>query len=186
MMSSNPYKPDSWEKPFYDSSVKSVFPSDLIKHPDKYSGKLIHLVGIVDSVYLDNANMIWIRFDQHYWDYIEDYSIQDEKMFISEKGEGNCWVTVPADLAGDTAAIKKFPAEHKLLLLYGNFKELFNGLPLFTAVQVKYFDYTVYSTKIFSYEIQRDAHGNVETDKKGNPRTTNLHFLKVAGPGQNK
>lgn len=35
LMSSNPYKPDDWEKPFYDSSLKSVFPSDLVKHPDK-------------------------------------------------------------------------------------------------------------------------------------------------------
>lgn len=58
-MSSNPYKPDSFEKPFYENSIKTAFPSVLKKkYPDKYSGKLIHLAGIVDSVYTNKHGMV--------------------------------------------------------------------------------------------------------------------------------
>lgn len=93
-MSSNPYKPDGWEKPYYDSSLKTAFPSDLIKQPDKYSDKLIHLIGIVDSIYIDSNKTVTFQLENKYWDYVEDYSIQDEKMFVSEKGEGKFLVTL--------------------------------------------------------------------------------------------
>ena len=39
-MSSNQYKPDNWEKSYFDSSLKTAFPSDLTNHPDKYLNKL--------------------------------------------------------------------------------------------------------------------------------------------------
>ena len=62
-MSSRPYKPDDWEKPYFDNSIKTAFPSDLIKFPEKYKDKLIHLIGVTDSVYtiivsINNPNLI--------------------------------------------------------------------------------------------------------------------------------
>ncbi len=185
-MSSNPYKPDNWEKPYYDSSLKSAFPSDLTNHPDKYLNKLIHLIGIVDSVYIDSSRNVTFRLENKFWDYIEDYSIQDEKMFVSEKGDGNFFVTISNISSEQFEDFKKFPAENKLFLVYGNFEKLTNNFPVLAARQIKYIDYEFYTTKVFSYEIQRDKNGNVVTDKKGKVQTTNFNFLKVPKAGQNK
>lgn len=49
-MSSRHYKPDDWERPYYDSSIKKAFPTDLIKSPENYKNRCIHLIGVVDSV----------------------------------------------------------------------------------------------------------------------------------------
>jgi hypothetical protein len=187
LMSSNSYKPDDWEKPFYEAALKTAFPSDLIKAPGKYQDQLIHLVGIVDSVYIDSSTQqVNILLENHYWDYIEDYSIQDEVMFVSPKGDGKFIVTLDSSYRSGIERLKKFSAERKLFLVYGNFKEIKNGLPLINAVQLKYIDYEQYSTAIFTYEIKRNEKGEVETDKKGRLQTANFKFLKVAGAGQNK
>jgi|SRR5688572_17164121 len=184
--SSNSYKPDSWEKQYYESSLTSVFPSDLVKHSDKYSEKLIHLIGIIDSVNIDSNMNTTIRLENKFWDYIEDYSIQDEKMFISEKGDGLFLVTIPKATPEIFYFCKKLQSEKKLFLVYGEFKGLSNKIPLLLAQQIKYVDYEFYTTKVFSYEIERDKNGEVVTDKSGRPRLANFRFLKIATAGQNK
>ena len=68
-MSSRLYKPDVWEKSFFDSAVKTAFPSALARYPEKYKNKLIHLIGIVDSVYtdtLDGSSLVKVLLDNRY------------------------------------------------------------------------------------------------------------------------
>lgn len=185
-MSSNPYKPDSWEKPFYDSAIKAAFPSDLIKYPERYKDKSIHLIGVVDSVFVDENNRVTFLLNNKYWDYIEDYSIQDEVMFVSEKGDGKFWVTLSEISPEQLEEAKRFPSEKKLFLVYGIFKDVSNNYPVLTAQQVKYIDYELYTTNVFSYEVQRNKKGEIVTDKKGKVQMTNFKFLKVAKKGQNK
>jgi len=185
-MSSNPYKPDDWEKPYFDSSVKTAFPSDLIKAPEKYKDKSIHLIGVVDSVVIDGNNRVAFLLDNKYWDYIEDYSIQDEVMFVSEKGDGKFWVIVPEISPEQFGEVRGFPAEKKLFLVYGMFKEVANNYPVLTAQQVKSIDYELYTTNVLYYEVMRNKSGEVATDKKGKVQMTNFKFLKIAKKGQNK
>ena len=186
LMSSNPYKPDNWEKPFYDSAIKTAFPSDLINYPEKYKDKSIHLIGVVDSVVVDENNRVTFLLNNKYWDYIEDYSIQDEVMFVSEKGDGKFWVTLSEINPEQLEEVKRFPEEKKLFLVYGSFKELENNYPVLSAQQVKYIDYELYTTNVFSYEVMRNKKGIVMTGKKGKVQMTNFKFLKIAKKGQNK
>jgi hypothetical protein len=188
-MSSKAYKPDDWEKPYFEKAVKTVFPSDLNKSPEKYKGKLIHLLGIVDSVYTETKNdsvVLTFLLENKYWDYIEDYSIQDEVMFVSPKGDGKFLVTMPSMTLSESEAYKNFPSKQKLFLVYGNFNGTSNNLPLLMAQQVKHIDHYWYSTAIFTYEVKRDSNGEIEKDKKGGVQIVNLSFLKVAKKGQNK
>ncbi|MDB5208653.1 MAG: hypothetical protein JWR72_3728 [Flavisolibacter sp.] len=187
--SSKPYKPDDWEKSYYDSSIKIAFPSDLNRHPEKYKGRLIHLIGIVDSVYFKSNNdtiTTTVILENKFWDYMEDYSIQDEIMFISPRGDGKFIVTMNNLAPADTYAMKNFAAEKKLFLVYGDFKENLNDLPVINAQKIKYVDYTLYSTNIFSYKIARDKNDEPQTDKNGKPQFTDFKFLKIAKAGQNK
>jgi hypothetical protein len=185
-MSSKPYKPDDWEKSYYDGSIRTAFPADLAKYPEKYRDKLIHLIGTVDSVFVDEHNQLTFLLSNKYWDYIEDYSIQDEVMLVSEKGDGKFWVRLPEINAEQLEAAKRFPAEKKLFLVYGTFTGLADSYPVLAARQVKYVDYEVYTTKVFSYDIARDKNGDVAVDKKGKAQLKDFKILKIAGKGQNK
>ena len=185
LMSSNPYQPDEWEKPFYESAIKTAFPSDLVKHPEKYKGKLIHLIGVVDSVIVEGNNVKFL-LDNKYWDYLEDYSIQDEVMFVSEKGDGKFWVTLSEINPEQFEELKQFPEEKKLFLVYGTFEELLNNYPVLSAQQVKYIDYEFYTTNVFSYEVKRNKSGSVISNKNGKVEMTNFKFLQIPKKGQNK
>lgn len=143
-------------------------------------------MGIVDSVYMDSSNNVIFRLENKYWDYTEDYSIQDEKMFVSEKGDGKFLVSVSNITPAQLDLFKTFPEAKKLFFVYGIFQELVNNYPLLSGKQIKYIDYELYTTKVFSYDIERDKSGTVVTDKKGKIRTSNFKLLKVATPGQNK
>jgi len=135
---------------------------------------------------MDSNKNVTFQLENKYWDYVEDYSIQDEKMFVSEKGEGKFFVTLSYISPEQLEDFKKFPEENKLFLVYGIFKELVNGFPVLSAKKIKYIDYEFYTTKVMSYEIQRDKNGNVVTDKKGKAQITNFHFFIVPKSGQNK
>jgi hypothetical protein len=185
-MSSKPYKPDDWERPYYDSSIKKAFPSDLIKSPESYKDRCIHLVGVVDSVTVNENNSVTFLLDNKYWDYVEDYGYQDEVMLVSEKGDGKFWVTVSAIGPEQLEAVKHFPEEKKLFLVYGTFNGISNSYPVLAALKVKYIDYELYTTKVFSYDLARNDNGEVITDKKGDIGMKNFTFLKPKHPGQNK
>lgn len=191
LMSSNYYQPDILEDSLFSNAIKTAFPSDLLKFPEKYKGKLIHLIGVVDSVTVeqqDKSVIFTFILENKYWDYIEDYSRQDEVMFISPKGDGKFRVLVKAkDLeAKDIELVKKFPREQKLFLVNGIFEEISDGIPTLTTQQIKYIDYQFYTTKVFSYDIARNSKGEVMTSPDGKLMMINFERLKVAAPGQNK
>lgn len=189
-MSSRHYKLDDWEKPLWDSSLRNGFPSSLVKHPDQFKGKLIHLIGILDSVTVDMQNpdstRITLLLTNKYWDYVEDYSIQDEKMFVSPLGDGKFRVRFSIPGKPAEGEINKINSPNTLFLVYGYFDSVADDIPVLTARQLKYVDYKWYSTKIFYYDIKRDNDGMAVTDKKGDPIVIDFKFLKVAGRGQNK
>jgi hypothetical protein len=188
-MSSNPYKPDDWEKPYMDAAIKSAFPPDLIKTPEEYRGKPIHLIGIIDSAIIDlrdDSTHLSFLLENKYWDYIEDYSIQDEKMFVSPMGGGKFRITLSFAGKASQEDFINIAKEKTLFLVYGDFQTVAEGIPVIAARQIKYIDYKWYTTTAFSYDIKRDKKGLVVTDKKGNVEITDFHFLKVPGRGQNK
>jgi hypothetical protein len=190
-MSSNYYKPDILEDSLFNKAIKTAFPSDLAKFPETYKGKLIHLIGIVDSVNVEQQDkkvIFTFVIENKYWDYIEDYSIQDEVMFVSPKGDGKFRVIVSAANldAKDIENVKQFPAEKKLFLVNGIFKEIIEGIPALTTQQIKYIDYQYYTTKVFSYVVARNTKGEVITSPDGKLQFDNFERLKLASPGQNK
>lgn len=191
LMCSNYYKPDLWEAPLFNKAIKTAFPVDLNKFPDKYKGKLIHLIGIVESVTTEqtkDSTIFTIALENRYWDYIEDYSIQDEVMFISPNGGGKFKLIVIATNTNskDIETIKKFQKEKKLFLIYAYFNEIVDGIPILILPQIKFIDYKFYTSNVFSYDIERDSQGQVVTSSSGELNITNFTLLKVPGRGQNK
>ena len=166
-------------------------PSDVLANSERYEGELIHWVGIVDtfSVWTNGDSVFTeIRFEQHYYDYIEDFSIQTETMFVSPLGGGDFLyghelAGVPADSVRQMLSVTAKPGD--LGFAYGTFREIRNGLPYLDAVRVRFIPEKYFSTAIFKYDVQRDADGEVVADKRGFPVLTGLEILKLAGPGEN-
>jgi hypothetical protein len=189
VMHSNSYKPDADEKQLLEKAARAVFPLDVKKNPAAYIDTAVHWIGIVkDVIILDSNNNSTVLFtlEQKYWDYVEDYSIQDEVMFLSPEGEGEFHAVAQLELTDEQKQkLRKMPEEQTLFFCYGNIIAD-NTLPAMKISYIKTVDYKYYSTKIFSYKIKRGGDGRVLTDKTGRPQTDDLKFLKVAGRGQNK
>jgi hypothetical protein len=89
--SSNFYRPStSDEQDVLSRSRRDVFPDDIRRDIDAYRSTLVVWTGIVESArWLDSDHATAeLRIEHHYWDFIEDLSIQREVAFLSARGEG--------------------------------------------------------------------------------------------------
>lgn len=82
--------PDAEERRLLASARRDVFPDDVRRDLDAHRSTLIAWVGIVESArWLDREEpTAEFLIEHHYWDWIEDYSIQREVAFLSPRGEG--------------------------------------------------------------------------------------------------
>jgi hypothetical protein len=179
-----------WEEPLLIDAAKIIMPSDVISNPEKYKGMQIHWVGIVDSfeIVKENDKVVQFFIDHKYYDYIEDFSIQREKIFLSPKGEGK-FIFLQSFPNSPLDSLKIFCKEmtkrKDLAFCYGEFNRIENGLPLLHGIRARFIHEQFYSTKIWSYDIQRDAGGNVIPDGRGFPSIGKVDILKIPGPGKN-
>ena len=135
--------------------------------------------------FLDEG-MSLITLDQKYWDYIEDFSIQTERIFLSSKGEGRFYLLFPYHNGKEFENfIEEAAAREDLMFVYGIFDRVKKGLPLLKYTKGSFVHEKYYSTKIWEYEIARDVKGNVVPNERGLPTITHLKVLKTAGPGEN-
>ena len=73
-------------------------------------------------------------------------------MFVSEKGDGQFLVTLSNISPEQFEHFKNFPAENKLFLVCGTFKELANCFPVVCAQQIKYLTMNFIQRKYFYME----------------------------------
>src|SRR5689334_16187504 len=95
---------------------------------------------------IDDTSAIIFTLEQKYWDYIEDYSVQDEVMFLSPEGEGDFHTLVRLKLTDEEKdKIKKMPEDKTLFFCYGKIVED-SDLPALRADYIKTVQYKYYST----------------------------------------
>lgn len=188
---SRQYQPADWESSLIEESNKLVMPDDVRSNPYLYLDALIHWVGIVDTVTFDSQDqeiISRIHLDQKYFDYIEDYSIQQEIFFLSPLGEGSFILeqrhenTSPDSLKNNL--IKQIPSG-SLAFCYGILTGVDNNIPIMEVVGFRVFDERAYSTNIWKYNIQRDELGNVIAEENGFPKIGTIEILSIPGPGAN-
>lgn len=191
MASSRPYKPLDWEKPYFENAEKYILPLDIRNNPDKYLNRDIHWVGIIDTFWVDTQNdtaIVSIVLDQKYYDYIEDFSIQDEKIFLSPRGEGKfIHIKRITNISADTirSDLSKLAEKGNLGFCYGAFTGLDVRMPVLEGGPIRFIHEKDFATNICSYEVERDADGKVIVDDRGFPKLKNFKMLKVPGPGKN-
>jgi hypothetical protein len=183
------YSPPDIMKENFQISIKDKMPSDVLKSPSDFVDKQIHWIGIlkdVEFVEYKAEPVAKLTLSQQYWDYIEDYSIQTERMFLSSKGDGDFIVLFRyKDKSVFESFIKGAIDREDLMFVYGQFLKAESNKPVLGYLNGSFVHEKFYSTKIWEYDIERDQSGNVVVNEIGVPKISNLKVLKVAEPGEN-
>lgn len=186
------YKPTEAEAPLWKQADRSIFPSDVRRDLAASKGAMVQWIGIVREMNFipwNDQYCLELKLEQRHWDYVEDSSVQQEKIFLSPLGEGTFYFINPIQqgrLEEAKAELVKMAAPPNLALVYGMVADLRSGDPLLHGNFVKLVDESHYATNIFQYEVKRDETGRVVLNEKGMPQLTNFEVLKFAEPGRNQ
>ena len=144
-----------------------VYPDDVREEITSYQSTTIAWPGIVKDTEVYQTNeaitIVWV-LEHHYYDWIEDLSVQQERIFLSPRGEG--LFTTEWLLENDTtqSQIEKVTEPGYLLIAYGTpvaIKD--NSIIDVDATYIRGIGKDWYTTEILDYG-RFDEHN--ETDNK--------------------
>src|SRR5439155_1612311 len=78
------------ERKLLTQADRRVFPDDVRKDVDRFKKVTVAWTGIIRAIRPGPApGTSELDIEHHYWDWIEDHSIQKAKAFLSQRGEGS-------------------------------------------------------------------------------------------------
>lgn len=193
--SSSYYKPiNPGEDETLKKADKSILPLDIKKESQSYDNISVVWTGIVEKMDIyktkDDETIVDIYLQHRYYDFIEDFSIQQEKMFVSPFGEGEFILRkkmdkkIPIDELRNE--LPKAVFKECFLLTYGKIGKTEKGIPLLEYENMRIVFPENYATNIFSYKFERDKNNNIVLDENGQPKQIDFKMLKVASQGRNQ
>src|SRR4051812_46969455 len=81
----------SAEEQYFKQASKEIYPNDVRNNLEKYQSSKIAWPGVITEVRTtDQSGTAELTFviEHHYYNWLLDYSIQSEKIFLSPRGEG--------------------------------------------------------------------------------------------------
>jgi hypothetical protein len=119
---SRSYRPlPQWEAKFAAQARRDVFPNDVRQKPEGFTNTLVVWTGVITNIefFSDGASRV-ARFtaEHHYFDWVEDSSIQREKFFLSPRGEGAFAAAWRAESSDQQKFVEQF-AVGDMLVAYG-------------------------------------------------------------------
>jgi hypothetical protein len=116
------YKPVSdREAAVLARATRDIYPDDVRGDPQRYSKTLVAWAGILRSYEASkehDATVLRFDIEHRYFDWIEDFGLQRERLFLSPRGEGAfraAW-SMPLDALG---SVPQRVHEGDLLIVYG-------------------------------------------------------------------
>ena len=117
------YRPvSSWENQAFDRANRNVFPDDVRNDLASNRDTLVAWPGVVlSSEFVDHPDNIEVRFvfEHHYYDWLEDSSIQKEKLFLSPRGEGQFRTSWFLKKESNIEEMRKAAGAGNLVIVYG-------------------------------------------------------------------
>lgn len=147
------------------SSRRDVFPDDVRHDLDGHRSTRVAWAGIIESARWDDDDESTAEFliEHHYWDWIEDHSVQPEVAFLSPRGEGLFFFRKQAEEANVNAAL---PPTGTMAIVYGHPEAVRpDGVIVLQEVSVSFAPREWYGTDIWDYGREYLLHGN-EADLK--------------------
>jgi hypothetical protein len=151
--SSREYKPVSdWEKYAFGKADRNVFPNDVRADLHKYDSLRAAWPGIIlkaEPEKTDSAIIVHFLLEHHYYDWIEDFSIQHERIFLSPRGEGLFRADWPVKLTADLNQVGE--SIGGLAIVYGLPIGLEDSVVVLSGFYIRVIDKQWFSTDIFDY-----------------------------------
>lgn len=167
--SSRIYKPSSeMEKREFGLSNRKLYPDDVRKFPIQYKSVVVAWPGIIVESTLqkhDNGNEMILLLEHHYYDWIEDFSIQKEKIFLSPRGEGLFQASWSFGEYTDTKKVKKMTDPGNMAIVYGTPEKIEGKIIFIKTTYIRLIDKQWFRTDIIDYGRE----GEPVTLGKGSP-----------------
>jgi hypothetical protein len=150
------YRPVSTlERQAFDRASQDVFPDDVRNAPADHSGTILVWPGVIlSSEFVDHGDRVEIQLllEHHYYDWIEDFGAQRERIFLSPRGEGRLRTSWIVRKGGDTEALRKAARPGTLLILYGRPDQVADdGSISVRAVYIRAIDPEWFRTDVMEY-----------------------------------
>lgn len=117
------YRPVSaWEQQAFDHANRNIFPDDVKTSLANYQYSTIAWPGIVlENKFIDHPDAVEIQFvlEHHYYDWIEDFGMQRERIFLSPRGEGSFRTSWFIKKESNLEEMKTFSSVGNLVIVYG-------------------------------------------------------------------
>ena len=194
LASSARYKPiNPGEDEALKKADKSILPQDVKNAKQSFDNISVVWTGIVEKMEIyktKDETIVDIYLQHRYYDFIEDFSIQQEKMFVSPFGEGKFILRkqmnpqIPIEEL--KAELPKAVFKECFLITYGKIGKPEKDIPILEYENMRIVFPENYATNIFSYKFERDKNNNLVLDENKEPKQTEFKMLKVASEGRNQ
>jgi len=149
------YQPISdWEQTEFDKARRDVYPNDVRENLDHYESTMVAWPGIIqESTIEEREESIEATFvlEHHYYDWLEDFSIQREKIFLSPRGEGLFKTSWLLKKDADLAEIREASAPGNLAIVYGIPERMEGDVVVVRSSYIRAIDKQWYTTEILDY-----------------------------------
>lgn len=153
------YKPVSeWETKAFSKADRSIYPNDVRTDFAAHDSSRVAWPGIVLSVTPKNQDtVIEVHFviQHHYYDWLEDFSIQQERIFLSPRGEGVFETTWWVQPTADTGKIVQ--SVGNMVIVYGIPASVRDSIIILNAYYIREIEREWFATDIFDYGRPGDS-----------------------------
>ena len=155
------------EQEHFSKANREIYPNDVRSNFQQNSSIKVAWPGFITEAKWDEKEGAYATtfvLEHHYYDWILDYSIQKEKLFLSSRGEGAFATICPSkpEQKSQTSS-----ATGNLLIVYGTPERLEEGVVFLTCDYARFIKRDWVRTDVFEY------------GRPGEP----MKFLNVPGPG---
>lgn len=77
----------SFEASLFATARRDIFPDDVRQQPQAHKNEILAFTGVIRSSRIE-GDFIVTDYEHHFWDWVEDYGAQRERVFLSPRGEG--------------------------------------------------------------------------------------------------
>ncbi|MDC4204579.1 MAG: hypothetical protein MPW14_07480 [Candidatus Manganitrophus sp.] len=152
----NYYQPvSSWEKQASDRANRNVFPDDVRNDLAGNSSTVVAWPGVVlNSEFIEHPDNIEVQFvlEHHYYDWLEDHSVQKEKIFLSPRGEGQFKTSWFVKKESNTDEMRKAASPGNLVIVYGTPERVNDDRSIsLKSVYIRGIDKQWYRTDVLDY-----------------------------------
>jgi hypothetical protein len=149
------YQPVSpLEQREFEKAKCDVYPDDVRKALAKYQSTVAAWPGIIIESnfqeYEDKVEVVFL-FEHHYYDWLEDFSIQREKIFLSPRGEGLFQTSWFLKKDANLSEFKKSASPGNLAIVYGMPEKIEDNIVVLKCNYIRVIDKQWYRMDVLDY-----------------------------------